>query len=386
MSLFARREVRTANLAATLVAEAAAGRTGTHAGVSVTTDSAQRLSAVWGSVRVIADTIATMPWTAYRGEGAGRQTVSPSPSLIVRPASANRPRLIGWRRQLVHSLLLRGNAYGILSGFDSLGRNPQRLDLIHPDSVTWRQDRDGWAPWIGNARQDLWPLGDLWHVSAYEVAGVPFGLNPLEYARQTIGAGLAAEKFGADFFGEGGHPSAIVYSDVKLTKDQASAIKEAVVSATQGSREPAVMGAGLRWQQIQVSPEDSQFVDSQKFSAQQIAGAIFGVPPEMLGFSSSGESVTYANVTDRDLFFLKYGLSPWLARIQEALSELLPQPQYVRFNTGALLRADIKTRAETYKAFAEVGTALGEPVILSDEIREMEDWSPLPKTGGAPGA
>ena len=68
------------------------------------------------------------------------------------------------------------------------------------------------------------------------------------------------------------------------------------------------------------------------------------------------------------------------------MSELLPQPQYVRFNTGALLRADIKTRAETYKTFADVGAALGQPVIDASEIRDFEDWGPLPTIGGAPGA
>jgi HK97 family phage portal protein len=155
-----------------------------------------------------------------------------------------------------------------------------------------------------------------------------------------------------------------------LSAEQAAGIKSAFTAATSMNREPAVMGAGLRYERIQVSPEEAQFLDTQRFTVEQIA-RIYGVFPEMIGGATSGSNVTYANREQRAADWLTFGLMPYLIPIEEALSSLVPRPQRVRFNTDALLRSDTKTR---YEAHA-IGLSAG--FLTVNEVRALEDLEPL---------
>jgi HK97 family phage portal protein len=132
-----------------------------------------------------------------------------------------------------------------------------------------------------------------------------------------------------------------------------------------------VLDNGAKWQPISISPQDSQLLDSRKFSVLEICRA-YGVPAELVN-ADSGNSMTYANIEGRDLSFLKYSVAPWLTRLETALTALLPRNTYVKFNTGALLRTDLKTRYESYKLALEGGW------LTLDEIRELEDRPPLPQ-------
>ena len=334
--------------------------TPTHAGITVTPDQAMRLSAVWSCVRLLADTVSTLPVDVYR-DGAPIAT----PPLLQRPAAGL--ERVEWLHAVTVSLLLRGNAYGAITARSGATLLPAQVELLDPDKVTVRRDENGRVEY--RVAGEVWPAEDLWHVRAYPVPGGVAGLSPVEYARQAIGLGLAAEKYGARFFGDGATPQGIITSDRPLSQNDAENVANRWRTLHEGSRKVAVLSGGLTFTPISINPEESQFIDTQRFTVAQIA-RVFGVPPELVG-GDAGNSLTYANVESRALDFLRYSVQPWLVRLEVALSALLPRNQQVKFNPNALLRA---TTAERYAAH-EIALRAG--FLTVDEVRALEDLPPL---------
>lgn len=377
MSLFTRRkppEVRhiTGDVSS-MMADYRNARVGSL--MDVSSDQALRHSAVWACVRLIAGTVSTLPMDVIRTQGDGRTEVAvpliTSPSALVSP--------ITWRDQLLVSMLMRGNAYGLITETDRSGY-PLTIELIHPDKVGG-QVVEGRVrvSWDG-VEHDLWPLGNAIHVAAFTVPGSPFGLSVIDYARTTIGAGLASEEWGARFFTEGAVPSAVLSTDQAITREQASELKARFMAAVAGKREPAVLGAGVAYTPISVSPGESAFLDTYRMSGENIC-RLFGVQPEMIGLASSGSSVTYANREQRVQDFLTFTLSPWISRLEETLSTLLPPDHVLKIRSGGLLRSDIQTRYAVYETAARIGQLTdGQMPLTVDEMRALEDLPPLTQT------
>jgi HK97 family phage portal protein len=335
--------------------------------MQVTTDSAMRLSAVWSCIRLLAGLGSTLPLDQQRTRGGVTIDVARSP-LFTQPQAG--VTLSTWLYQLWSSILTDGNAYGLVTDLQANGY-PATMELLDPTLVTWRPVADrGWQASVDDVPLDIWPNGPLWHVPIFTTPGRPYGMSPIQNAKQSISAGLSAERFGADFFTNGGTPNGVLYADAELSADQARAIKSSFVQSTSGNREPAVMGAGLRYERLSVSPDEAQFLDSQRFTVEQIA-RIYGVAPEMIGGATSGSSVTYANREQRAADFLTFGLMPYLVALEDSLSTLVPQPQRVKFNVDGVLRSDLKTRYESH------AIALDSGFLTVDEVRELEDRPPL---------
>lgn len=337
---------------------------------SVTTESAMRLSAVWACVRLLAGLGSTLPLDQQRRRD-GLTVDVPRSVLFDQPQAGT--TLSTWLYQVWSSMLTAGNAYGLVTAIGANGW-PTTVELLDPSVVQWRADEQrGWVVTVDRQEVQRWPEGPLWHVPIFTMPGAPFGLSPIQNAKQTIAGGLSAERFGTDFFTGGGTPNAILYSDSELTQEQAQGIKSAFVGSTAGNREPAVMGAGLRYERISVSPDEAQFLDSQRFTVEQIA-RIYGVFPEMIGGATSGSSVTYANREQRAADFLTFGLMPYLIALEDGLSGLVPGPNRVKFNVDGVLRSDLKTRYEAHAIGIDSG------FLTVDEVRQLEDRPPLPET------
>jgi HK97 family phage portal protein len=308
----------------------------------------------------MADTISTMPIDVYR---TGQQKPIPTPPVLVEPA-AGQPRH-DWLYQVVVSAMLRGNATGITTARSGATLLPAQVELVHPDRVMVTATPSGAEYRIAGRS---YAREDVWHFRAYPMPGILCGLSPIEYARQAIGLGIAAEKFGAQFFGEGAMPTGVLKLTGNPTPNQMKEIRDSWQRHQGNHRLPGVLLNG-DYQQISVAPNESQFLETQRFTVSQIA-RIFGVPPEMVG-GETGNSMTYANVESRALDFLRYSVQPWLVRLETALSALLPRNQYVKFNPDALLRS---TTTERYAAH-QVGIDAG--FLTVNEVRAMEDLPPL---------
>jgi HK97 family phage portal protein len=334
-----------------------------RSGVPVTPDTALRLSAVWGCVRLLADVVSELPVHVF-AKGT-RDEVDPPPVLVTPAAGTDLP---DWLWQHMISYLLRGNVMGLVVDRVGLTR-PSQVELVNPDRVTPQVDQgDQSVTWRLDGREI--DTADLWHRRAYPVPGQPLGLSPIGYAAGSIGLGLAAQDFGAKFFADDGTPTGVLTSDMHLTSTQADEISARWRALRSGDRRTAVLGSNLKYQAISIPPEESQFLETQKFGVQQIC-RLYGVPPEMVA-SDSGASMTYANVESRDLSLLKYSVQPWLGRLERAMNTLLPRAQYCKFNTAALLRSDLASRYSSYAIGLDNG------FLTVDEVRELEDREPLP--------
>lgn len=338
------------------------------AGVSVTAESAMRNAAVWACVRQLTSTITGLPVDVVRSQGNKRKTLSSAeqPQIIRRPDPRFSRR--AWTGQIVRSLLVHGNAYGEIFGLDSMNR-PTGIGVVDPGTVSWV----GTDLYVSGRRRDLWPSGDLWHlpVSFLLPPGNRAALSPVQYASESIGTGLAAERFGGEFFGvNGGKPLAVVTIKGNPSDETKQATHDNFMQATR-SRRPFVTGDGVTLADgPMVNPDDSQFIDLMRFEVEQ-ACRWFGVPPSLVFAAVSGQNVTYANVTQSDLHYLKHTVAGWLVDLEEALTEFLAGPMSVRFNVDAVLRMDAVARTQVHIQRLQSKTR------TVNEVRAMEDEEPF---------
>lgn len=328
-------------------------------------DVALQNSVVWRCATKNAATLGTFPVHTHRG----REVVA-SPRVVADPSPGDMLQSV-WVFAAFLSMYLRGGAYGWVGrDVDAAMGRPGSVPLIHPDRVNWTASK-GWT--LDDEPVDPWPLGPLWHCPLYVLPGSPKGLNPLQYARRSLFPGMAAQEFGAGFFRDGGHPTAIVSvdGDPAPTVEQAQQVKDRLMEVTAGRREPLVVPANVKWTQLQVSPEDSQFIELMRLSDEQVC-RYMGTPPEEIGIApGGGNGMTYANREQRKQDYLQELLLP-MRRLEEAWSQLIAPPSAVKLKPEGLLRADIKTRYESYEIADRIG------LLTNDEMRELEDRPPLP--------
>lgn len=326
-------------------------------------DRAMQVSAVWACVRLLADSVSMMPLHGYTMRGNIRVPTD-DPPLIVRPSAD--ATTAEWVYMTMVSLLLRGNCYGRIVRRDSSGF-PMQVELVDPDQVGYRSDPDSGAPiytFGGKSVNDA----DVMHLRAFRAPGRRLGMSPIQYAATQINTDAAVSKFGLDYFEQGAHPSSILSTPAVLTQTQSQTIKDKFKAAVR-DREPAVLTGDLKYEQIQVKPNESQFLETKKYGVAEIA-RIFGVPPEMIA-AEAGNSMTYANVEQRALDFLTYSVQPWLTRLESAYAQMLPGRRHVRFDTSVLTRTDFLT---TMQATA-IGIASKQ--TTPDEGRALRDEAPL---------
>jgi HK97 family phage portal protein len=331
-------------------------------------DQAMQNHVVFKCVRLVSDVLACMTPQAFKGRpGDGDAKRIDTPPVLEEP-SANAD-IADFTYMLIGSALLRGNGFGRIMDLDKFGR-PAQIELEHPDRARLVENRDGTVTYKYGAAEV--PREQVWHKMAYRMAGLPLGLSPIKYAQSMLQQSHSATLFGNRWFEDGGHPSGILINkDIKtIGPDESDTIKKRFLQAVRGGREPVVMAGGWDYKQIQIAPEESQFLETQKYAGSVICG-FFGVPPEIVGEASEGSAITYANVESRSLDFLKFGLNGWVDRLERWYGALLPRGQYVKLDTKALLRTDTLTR---YQA---LHLLVGSRIITQDEARAMEDWAAL---------
>lgn len=344
---------------------------GTVSGPAVNVRTSLRHIDVYACESLIADAIAMLPVDVFRKAGPARTPVA-SP-LAERP-NAEMSRFDFWQRA-VTSVLGSGDSFNVVSARDRSGYASQ-LTPVHPDDVR-KVDRDPVTKIVRYHLRggDIVPKFDMMHVPGFILPGELRGMSVLEAGRQGIGLSMAAEEFGARWFGDGATPSSILESDQPYNEDAAKAAQQAWMKAHgDRHRKPAVLFGGLSWKQIQITPEESQFLETRQFQTSQIA-RLFRVPPHMIG--SIEKSTSWGSgIEEQGIGFVVYTLGPWLARFEQALTALLPSDHFARFNVSALLRGNAKDR---YLAYA-IGRQWG--WFCVDDIRALEDLPPLPDGAG----
>ncbi|MCZ1006338.1 phage portal protein [Streptomyces lydicus] len=350
----------------------------TPAGVQVTDDTAMQLLAVAACVRILSQTVAGLPLNAVRMRGDLRETMTPAPPIVADPfGGASSTALLSRRAglgQMMVSLLLRGNAYAQVLQRDYLLR-PSRLRLLHPDRVRCQFNGAGERVyWIDRKPADA---EDMVHLMGMAFPESPTGMSVISYARNTIGLGLAAESFGAGFFGRGAHMSGVISVEGDLDKGRARQMKESFESSHSGltnAHAVGVLSGGAKWTPISVTPEDAQFLGTRAAQNLDVA-MLFGLPPHMLGQVDRTTSWG-TGIEQQGLGFLRYTLAPWLGTFEDAWSMMLPRPQAAWFDADGLLRTDTAGRWAVYQIARNIAG------MTPDEIRARENMPPLPDGAG----
>lgn len=322
------------------------------------------ISAVVACVRHRADLVAQLPFEALREMGGAAVPVAPQPSQIVRP-DPHQLRSI-WLAQMMISRDLWGNAVGVVLGRGA-DQRPNGVAWVDPSRV---QISDG-APAVVLIDGQVAPRSDVVVVpSTFCLPGRSAGSPPLHRLGLTELSKLAQD-YGRDWFRNGTVPPVTVESDSPLTAEQAEQIRDRVVAAWR-QRRPAVLGSGLRVNTVDSSGSSGSSVtkwsDVSGVVGLQVAQA-FGVDPATVGLSAGGASLTYANRSDAKQADIDR-VNADLVVIQEALSDLTPRGQIVRFNTGAYVRGDLGARYAAYTA------GLGAGFLAVDEVRAWENLPP----------
>ncbi len=331
-------------------------------------DQALRLSAVYACVDKITSIASAFPVDVFRRAPDGtRLAVDPAPNVITSPSIS--VDAMDWRAAVIASWLLRGNAFGVIPG--DVNGVPTGVELIDPARVHAERVRpDAPVTWkLDDKPTDLWPLGPLWHSPGriWDPTS-PLGVSILEYARRTAGLGLASSKFGVDFFGSGGHPTSLLMGDGEVNEDMAKRVKLRFRAAST-DREPVVMGGAWKYQQVQVAPNESQFLETIKANATDIA-RFFGVPATIID-APSGSGMTYQNAEAKADDLLKFTINGWVIRLERSLTKLLRGP-YVKCNVDSLLRGDTQARYLSYDR------GLRDGFLSVNDVRRLED---LPTIG-----
>ena len=346
----------------------------TYTGRRVSPAMAMRLTAVFGCVRVLAESVGMLPCFLYQSTDSGR-VKAPKEKLYsllyTAPNDYMTPQEF-WE-YLIASLCLRGNFYAYK--VKALGDVVELLPLL-PDSVQPKLD-ENWNPvyqvTFPDGSCDVLSQDEIWHVRTFTTDSL-VGLSPISYARQAIGLGLATEEHGARLFGNGAVSSGVLQTDQVLTDEAYKRLKENFQEQHQGlsnAHKPMILEMGLKWNQISMSAEDAQFLETRKFQLEEIC-RIFRVPLHML---QNTDRATFSNIENLGMGFVNYSLVPYLTRIEQRINTGLVSKDkrgqfYAKFNVGALLRGDMKSRYESY------ATGINWGILSPNECRDLEERNP----------
>ena len=338
---------------------------GNYATINGNSDNALRSIAVNTSIDLICSLGSELPLDVFRGEGADRVKVSMPANL--RDPSGEGHDLEDWIYQVLRSWLYRGNLYGEPVEIDNAGR-VRRLSLFHPDDVTATTEA-GRVVWFVQGRR--YTGANFVHRRVNPIPGRVLGASVIEMHAVQIGTSLSAASFGNQWFVDGAHPSGmLVNSEAAIDQQQAETVKARWLNLFRGTREPAVMGKGWDWKPIQINPAESQFLETQRFTEAQCARMFGPAMAETLGYETGG-SMTYANVVDRRSDLLTFTLNKWLRRVERLLTDMLPSPQYARFNRDALLQSTTLARYEAHSK------SLADQWRTVNEVRDIEELPPV---------
>lgn len=343
----------------------------------VTQTEAMQLMAVYGCVRLISDGISTLPVDVFQDLGDGSTVELQKPEWLVKPTTEQ--SFEEWCSQVLASLLLRGNAYvRVVRG---VGGRIVGLPVLDPDHVEI-QRRNGTGRLVYLIKGAEVAGLEMLHIRGMMLPGSDVGLSPLEYARQSIGLGLSAQRFGQDFFDGDGNMPGVIEAPYQMQPDtrRETAKQWRQIRRKGGRGLPGVLDMGATWKATGVTNEQAQFLATRQYTAAEIAGQVFLVDPSDLGIPVPGTSLTYSNLQDRNTRRVQVTFLPWIVRIERALSSLLTSDTFVKFNVNGLLRGALKTQFETF----EIGMRSG--FLTANEPRGWLDLGPMPESQDKPTA
>lgn len=340
--------------------------------VTISNESAMRNSAVWACLSLRAGLMSSFPIEVYRTRD-GRDVQMTVPPVLQDPGGTE----LGIREFMYSTqvdLDRAGNTFGLVTEFSSsssprwpLGM-PAKIELLQLGEVAVRRRAsDGRLVYVVSGKE--YTKEHIWHEKAYTIAGLAVGLSPVAYAAFALGGYLSAQQFALDWFTGSGMPSVHLKNLGKaLNKPEAEAAKTSYLGA---ARAGGVFVSGQDWdlKPLAATTAQSEFINTMQYGVPDIC-RFFGTPADLVDGAVAGASVTYANLSQRNLQFLITRLGPAVGWRQDALSSLTPSPRRVVLNTKTLLSLDHLQQAQVDES--NVRSMLRAP----SEIRQRDNLLP----------
>ena len=348
-------------------------------GKSVNEKSALQTTAVYACVRILAETIASLPLHTYRYSPGGKEKALDHPLYYLLHSEPN-PEMTSFvfRETLMGHLLLWGNAYAQIIR-DGRGRVLGLYPLLPSKMLVNRTDQGIlYYQYEKDDRTHFLPDTEVLHIPGLGFDGL-VGYSPIAMAKNAIGMAIATEEYGAKFFANGASPGGVL-EHPGVVKDPGK-IRESWNAVYQGSgnaHRVAVLEEGMKFQPIGIPPEQAQFLETRKYQLNEIA-RIFRIPPHMIG---DLEKSSFSNIEQQSLEFVMYTLDPWVIRWEQAISRALfsdseKRQYFVKFNVDGLLRGDYQSRMNGYAVGRQNGW------LSANDIRELENLNRIsPELGG----
>lgn len=355
-----------------------------EAGKYIDHDSALTYSAVFAAVRVIAEGISSLPWLVLQDEADGsKKRLSGNPiSLMLNRRANTEMGAFSWREMAIGHALLWGNHYSEIER--DLSSRPVGLWPIHPGNVELKRDDNGRLVYeVRQPRDGVKRLAarDVFHLHGLGSDGL-VGYSIVALAARSIGMGIAAEEFGASFYGNGAQLGGLISQKEGASVLDVQGVKNLLETFNQQHRGSAnahkveYLDGGLSYQEIGVKPEDAQFLGSRQFSVTEIA-RWFRVPPHKIG---DLERATFSNIEHQSIEFVTDTDLPWCVRLEQEANHKLfggGAKTYTKLELKGLLRGDTATRTQFYKEMRGMG------IYSANDILKLEDQNPIGPDGDA---
>jgi HK97 family phage portal protein len=346
----------------------------TPSGKTVNERTAMTTSAVYACVRVLAETIASLPLHVYQRTERGKEKAMDHNLYYLLHDEPN-PEMTSFvfRETLMGHLLLWGNAYaqiirdgrGKVIGLYPLLPNRMEVSRTEKGELYYRYQKEG--------REYLLRREEVLHIPGLSFDGL-VGYSPIAMAKNSIGMALATEEYGSKLFANDARPS-VVLEHPGILKDPAK-IRESwnkIYRGSENAHKVAVLEEGMSVKTLSMPPEQAQFLETRKFQIEEIC-RIFRVPPHLI---ASLDRATFSNIESQSISFIDNTIVPWVSRFEQAMQKALlfgeEKKQYlIKFNLNGRLRGDAQSRAAFYQTMRQNG------IMSANDIRELEEMNLIP--------
>ncbi len=353
----------------------------TASGITINEKTAMTISAVWACVKIISETIGSLPLILFEQLPNGdKERAIKHPLYNILKFSPNQwQTAIEFWEMMGGHLALRGNAFAkIERGFGGVIKS---LIPLNPDKVIIRRLKNGRLryDWIIPFQHGLStdekagtieqiPQEDMFHLRGLSSDGV-VGISPISANRDTLGLAKAAERYGAKFFGDNGSVGSVLEHPAKISKESQIKLRDSVKA--QNEKGILILEEGMKWQQLGIKPEEAQFLGTRQFQVVDVA-RIYRMPPHMIQDLSKS---SFNNIEQQAKEFVQYTMMPYFVRIQQKVhKELLfgDTQFFAEFLFNALLRGDFKNRTNGYAKAIQWGW------MNRNEVRRLENMNKAP--------
>lgn len=342
----------------------------TWAGTVVNQKNALEIGAAYACVRLLSDTISTLPVDTFIRRDGNRLPYRPRPAWVYEPEGPGSSRIEYYKQIVVSMLLSHGavvqilrNGNGEIVALQPL--DPTRVDIRRNQATRLRE-------FVIDGGQAVLPGEDVLYIPEMRRPGSLKGVSRVDELKQTLGLAKALDEFASRYFSNGANTSGMIEFPGNLTQEQAKDLVDAFEAGHKGLKKahrPGVLSGGAKFVKTGSDGEQAQMLQSRQFAVEEVA-RVFRVPPSMIGLNTPG-AMSYASVEHNAIQFTRYSLTPLIAAIEEAHNRLLPGDVFLRVNMDGLLRGDSATQASVFS------TALQAGYMSVNEARGLMDLRPV---------